>query len=296
MNNTLSDNALLARWLKGDVSDAERVEIEQHPDFPALRRLLVAQGKFPTQKQGPRSRKDSLRLQWGGLAVVFALSVALLSWAMFLSVPCPPTISATAKGEQQTVEFPDGSSVRLNAVSAAEIVPDNWANERRVLLLGEGFFQVKKNPVPFVVETLAGTVSVLGTNFNVRYRGNAFEVACYTGFVQVTTNQGDQQALRGGQKSVARNGRWQHPISTITDPWPAWMQGESRFGDAPMHEVFAELSRQYDIAISAADLQGHQFSGRFVHGDLHRALKMVCEPLGTQYELEGKTVLIRQKQ
>ncbi|MBK9336806.1 MAG: FecR domain-containing protein [Lewinellaceae bacterium] len=263
----LHSNAGFVRWIKGDTPG----------------------GYLNTEKYHRR------RL-WALAALGSVAASALLIRAILFPVPCPPAISATAIGEQKTVELPDGSTVRLNAVSAIEFVSEKWPRERRVRLIGEAFFQIKKNPAPFIVETFAGTVFVLGTSFDVRYRGAALEVACYSGFVQAASSNGEKQALRTGQKSVARKGRWQQPVSAVTDPWPVWMQGESHFEDAPMYEVFAELARQYDIVVSASGTGGHRFSGRFVHGDLERALRMVCEPLGSQFELEGRTVLIRRKQ
>lgn len=267
MENSISGYERFARWVQSDIS-----------------------GRYPT------AGKYHQRWVWGVTALISVAVSVLFLWALLLPAFCPAIVSATAIGEQQTIELPDGSSVRLNAVSSLEIISENWVKERRVRLIGEAFFQINKRPAPFVVETLAGTVSVLGTSFNVRYRGNALEVACYTGFVQAATLNGDKQALRAGQKSIARKGRWEQPVSAVADPWPSWMQGESYFGDAPMYEVFAELARQYDIDISASGTDGRRFSGLFVHGDLDRALRMVCEPLGSQYEQEGRLVLIRRKQ
>ena len=48
-------------------------------------------------------------------------------------------------------------------------VENKWKNERSVNLDGEGFFKVAKGS-KFDVETSAGTVSVVGTQFNVKNR------------------------------------------------------------------------------------------------------------------------------
>lgn len=308
MENAYQNDTLFSRWLSGALSESERQHLEKHPDFSIFRGMLEAKGhqqlsdseirklwKNFTAARHPDKRKDTHQhWLWRGIAATGLLTLGLIGWSLFQPAPTPSSLSATATGEYKTVHLPDGSTVRLNAVSSAEVVMANWAKERRVRLIGEGFFQVNKSPVPFVVETSAGTVSVLGTSFNVRYRGRAFEVACYTGLVQATTSEGHKQALRAGQKAWALNGRWQ-PLSEVVDSWPAWIQGESRFGDVPVYEVFAELERQYNITISASGTEGRQFSGTFIHGDLNLALRMVCEPLGLQYETEGRQILIRRK-
>jgi ferric-dicitrate binding protein FerR (iron transport regulator) len=307
MENAFQHNALFARWIKGELSDTDRQAIERHPYFPVFRRLLgtaepknlsdseiqallnrIPETSFPKKRTRP-----NILWWWIGAAAVLAL--VLLSWTLIQTTPAASAISATSIGEQKTVTLPDGSTVRLNAVSSIEVLPGNWASERRVQLIGEAFFQVKKGLAPFVVETVPGTVKVLGTSFTIKYRGGAYQVACYTGLVQVTTNKGIKQALRAGQKATARNGFWT-PLTAITDSWPAWMQGESRFADAPVYEVLAELERQYNISISGSGTEGRRFSGVFIHNDLPHALRMVCEPLGLQYELEGHQVLLRKKE
>ncbi len=307
MEKVFPDNVLFARWVRGDISDAERQRLEQHPDFPVFRRLMEnAQQQQLSENDSQvlwnryfssRQRRRPIRKfhwLWWLVGILGLASLALFSWTVSQTVSSTPSISATTTGEQRTVELPDGSTVRLNAVSSIDVYTRNWASKRRVRLIGEAFFQIKKGMAPFVVETSAGSVTVLGTSFNVRYRGTGFEVACYTGFVQASTPNGNKQALRAGQKTLCKNERWQQ-LAALNDPWPAWMQGESRFGDAPVYEVFAELERQYNISISASGTEGRRFSGLFIHKDLPQALRMVCEPLGLQYEIAGKQVLIRRK-
>ncbi len=310
MHNLLyDDDTLLGRWLIGDITDAEQEALERHPDFPVFRQIVAAAGHLQLpdteveqmwnrlepnlrQKKKIATGPHRERLIWWALGFTAAFTLAVLAWTLWWPLEGQiPTIVATATGEQKTATLPDGSTVRLNAVSSVEAYSSNWARERRVHLIGEAFFQVKKGAEPFVVETAAGTVTVLGTNFTVRYRGGAFEVACYTGLVQSTTTIGIKQALREGQKAAARNGIWQ-PIGTLTDSWPAWMQGESRFANAPLYEVVAELQRQYDISVESTGIQGCRFSGTFVHGDLPLAMRKICEPLGLQYSIQDKTVRI----
>ena len=308
MDNRFPDNTLFVRWVKGKITDAERQALEQHPDYPAYRRVLESarQQQLSEQELGQvwqRFRSSLLskkslfsrhRAAWSVIAVAAILSFLLLVWSLVQPATRPPSVFATTTGEKDTVELPDGTTVSLNAVSCLEVYSKNWSAERRVRLTGEAFFQVPKGHAPFVVETAAGTVSVLGTSFNVRYRGGDFEVDCYAGWVQATTGSGAKQALRASQKSAARNGRWQ-PLGAITDSWPSWMQGETYLADVPVYALFAELERQYNISISASGTEGRRFSGTFSHDDLPRALRMVCEPLGLQYVIEGKEVLIRRK-
>ena len=312
MDDTFQDDTLLARWLSGELSDAERQVVEQHPDYPVYRRIVEAADRLQLPDAGVQGLWDRLspgllpaksragmrmsrqRWLWWSVGAAAAMTLAVFAWSVWYAVPAAPAIVATSTGEQKTATLPDGSTVRLNAVSSIEIYSRQWANERRVRLIGEAFFNVQKSAAPFVVETAAGTVSVLGTSFTVRYRGSSFDVACYEGFVQASIPNGAKQALRASQQASARNGHWQ-PLGAVTDSWPGWMQGESRFNDAPLYEVLAELQRQYNIKIEASGTEGRRFSGAFVHGDLPLALRMVCGPLGIDYRISGSRVLLNSK-
>ena len=307
---SFSDDTLLARWLSGELSDAERQELEQHPDYPVFRRIVEAAGRLQLPDAGSQAMWERLspgltskkRIRGGNaprqywvkwaVAAAAAVTLAIFAWTLWWNpAPAAPSIVATITGEQKTTTLPDGSTVRLNAVSSVEIFAGKWKDERRVKLIGEAFFTVQKDAAPFIVETDGGYVSVLGTSFTVRYRGGAFEVACYEGVVQAAVPNGAKQTLRATQKASARNGVWQ-PLSSITDSWPGWMQGESRFNEVPLYEVFAEMQRQYNIKIEATGTEGRRFSGVFVHGDLPTALRMVCNPMGLTYQVDGKVVRI----
>ena len=74
---------------------------------------------------------------------------------------------STGTGETKSLTLADGSHVELNARSAIALHYD--AGQRRVMLLaGEGWFEVSRDPArPFVVEAAGGTATALGTAFGV---------------------------------------------------------------------------------------------------------------------------------
>lgn len=307
--NTFQDDTLLARWLSGELSDAERQALEEHPDFPVFRRIVETANGLQLPDAGTQAMWDRLApgmpvrqrpragggsqhwLKWA-VAAAAVVTLVIFAWTLWWNpTPVAPSIVATSTGEQKTATLPDGSTVRLNAVSSVEIYTGNWAEERRVRLIGEAFFTVQKSAASFTVETSGGSVSVLGTSFTVRYRGGSFDVACYEGLVQAAVPSGAKQALRATQKASARNGSWQ-PLGGTTDSWPGWMQGESRFTDVPFYEVVAELQRQYNIKVETTGTGGRRFTGAFIYGDLPVALRMVCEPMGLTYQVNGKEVKI----
>ncbi|HJW29309.1 MAG TPA: FecR family protein, partial [Saprospiraceae bacterium] len=117
--------------------------------------------------------------RWVSLA---AAAIALIFWITTLNKPT--TILALA-GEQKEIQLPESSEVRLNAGSSVTYNGRNFTKDREIHLKGEAFFKVQHGS-KFTVLTEQGSVTVLGTSFNVIAWPDRFEVSCYTGKVKVT--------------------------------------------------------------------------------------------------------------
>lgn len=100
-------------------------------------------------------------------------------------------------GQRMSVTLSDGTQVQLNGNSRIEYPVIFSRKQRNVKLSGEAFFEVKHDERhPFIVETFASKVEVLGTRFNV-YADEAseyFSTALVDGKVRVTTN--DETAVQ----------------------------------------------------------------------------------------------------
>lgn len=72
---------------------------------------------------------------------------------------------STQYGEKMTIKLKDGSTVKLNSGSSV-IYPEHFGtHSRQINLTGEAYFEVKKNALPFIVETENLEVKALGTSF-----------------------------------------------------------------------------------------------------------------------------------
>lgn len=123
-----------------------------------------------------------------------------------------PDIYTTGVGEQMSFPMQDGSVATLNAQSSLELAYTEA--ERNVRLVqGEAFFAVAKDPDrPFQVHTERAMVRAVGTQFNVRFRGEDTTVTVVEGIVEVRpgSDGGDrsgQGAYLGGPGNVPGNGR-----------------------------------------------------------------------------------------
>lgn len=191
----------------------------------------------------------------------------------------------------QTFYLPDSSMVTLNKGSELTYETAEWSSARRVLLKGEGFFQVKAGST-FDVITSNGTVSVLGTSFNVKQRGNYYEVICYEGKVGVRTSKHKNTTLTAGTGYRDAYGTEERFQATLSDQ-PEWLSGKSSFFRAPYFVVLEELENQYDITIELQNLDlNRTFTGSFPNNDLDVALDAVTVPSGYLYQIKDDKVLI----
>lgn len=153
----------------------------------------------------------------------------------------------TGIGEIRRVQLSDGSTVTLNSDSALSV--SMQANARHLRLLkGEALFQVSpdKNR-PFQVQAGAGSVTALGTAFNIRLRDERTEVTVTEHSVAVNLDQGIQTTrLEEGQSLTfgAHDGMGAAQI-TDTRTLTAWQRGKLVFQDKPLGEVIAELNRYH---------------------------------------------------
>ena len=104
--------------------------------------------------------------------------------------------------------LPDSTHVWLNQDSKIAYGDDFNADERRVSLSGEAYFEVKRDEErPFIIQTGKAETRVLGTSFNVRaYEDEeSIEVAVTSGKVKFTSFSGEEsrsEFLRRNERAV----------------------------------------------------------------------------------------------
>ena len=295
----------LAKWLNNELTPEELEIFKQSPEYASYQKLAdissqleapafdVEQAFMDNQQRREAAapkvvRLSSYKMVWriaAAIAVIFALSLGYIS-----------TLTErvnTQYAERQEIVLPDASEVILNAGSELSYKSKRWAEDRRVKLEGEAFFKVAKGQT-FTVETDAGDVQVLGTQFNVEQRNGFFEVSCYEGLVQVTYKD-TKQDLPAGSSLVIIDGQ-KFTANVPVNAAPSWIFNESSFNSIPLAYVLDELKRQYDIKVTTEniDLSQH-FTGTFSNTNLDLALQSISTPTQLSYTLEGNKVLFYAK-
>ncbi len=291
----------LAKWLNNELTEAELEEFRNSPEYASYERILqaadIAHGPdFDVESalhdlQARKAGKDPghIRLTpWtkllriaAVLAFVFALSVVYLS-------TLDEKISAR-HAERAEAVLPDYSEVLLNAGSEISYDKGNWDKERSVALKGEAFFKVARGK-KFSVKTSTGTVTVLGTRFNVESRGNYFEVSCFEGLVRVVF--GDESLeLPAGSSFLAIDGKIM-PVEGPKTNAPAWINNESSFQSTPLSYVLEEFERQFDVEVRSSGVDLDQlYTGSFSNTNMTLALQSISTPSQISFILEGNKVL-----
>lgn len=212
----------------------------------------------------------------------------------------------TANGRQYQLVLPDGSHVWLNAASSITYPTAFAANERKVTVTGEAYFEVAKDPsrpfkVSFQISPLGGDkegartgmVEVLGTHFNINSYGDEgnIKTTLLEGSVRVTNNNnavtikpGEQAVVNAAQTSIAKA-----DINAVM----AWKNGKFDFNRTPLPVVMRQLSRWYDIEV---EYQGKTpevvFAGRMGRDLNLSQVLLVLSKMEVNFKIEGKKLIV----
>lgn len=167
-------------------------------------------------------------------------------------------------GSKLNTQLPDGTKVWLNSGSTLRYPLTFSGRKREVILTGEAYFDVAHDQShPFIVNTGAIDLRVLGTRFNVM----AFPDEDYVfatleeGRVSVETTKAGKKSswlcfLEPGEHAVyqKRTGTISKAI-TRTDKYTSWKEGKLIFRNDPLSMVIKRLERWYNSEI---EIEGDQ--------------------------------------
>lgn len=203
---------------------------------------------------------------------------------------------ATPRGGQYQLTLSDGTQVWLNASSVLRFPVAFNGKERRVMLTGEGYFEVAKNAAkPFHVEVNAVDVEVKGTHFNINAYENegAIRTTLLEGSVRVA-GQAGECLLKPGQQAVAKGVHSLHVKNSVDiDAVVAWKNGKFTFKGADLGTILRQASRWYDIDFVYNDTVDEKFSGDISRTVNAEQLLSILELTGkVGFQIKGKSVTV----
>lgn len=202
-------------------------------------------------------------------ASLAAVTVSAVIW--FTRGPDVQTF-ATALGEQRTETLADGTTLRLNTLSALGV---RMTDSRREVTLesGEAAFDVANDGSrPFVVSAGNATITAVGTNFQVRREANQVTVTLIEGRVELARpshreiewlDPGQQATFSEEASGIVRRNV---DVKSLT----SWMSGRLEFRSTPLAEAVEEANRYSARKIRIGDpaIIGVEVSGTFRTGDV----------------------------
>jgi len=234
-----TDDDLLVKYLAGEATTAERLQVEQWLAESEENRKLFARYQsifeeskalklsppVDTEKAWERFKEKietappvvesrSRVKMWLSIAAGLLVCFSISTWLYFrepgqhdfsgvsatMGDSSKNYTTLTATAQPLIDSLPDGSFITLNSHSALSYQKEEFGDKRRVILKGEAFFSVKHDVNhPFSVKVNDVLVNVLGTSFNVRSIGDKTEIIVESGVVGVAAN-GKSRKVYSGEK------------------------------------------------------------------------------------------------
>ncbi len=177
-----------------------------------------------------------------------------------------------SRGVVSYLHLPDGTQVWLN--SGSRLTYGNTFNKenRNVILEGEAYFEVTKNPKkPFVVQGKEMSVKVLGTKFDVKsYKEDAsVVVTLLEGSVhlsEVNKQSSSSLLLKPNDQATFIKENSKLTVNKINAKNACeWIHGNLIFDDEEFGQIVKCLEREYNITIDIQDRDIEQlhFYGKF---------------------------------
>lgn len=201
-------------------------------------------------------------------------------------------------GNQQTQLLADGSTVYLNGDSRLKYKVNSEANERKLYLEGEAFFDVARDEAkPFIIDLENSTVQVLGTSFNIKAypEDGQISTSVITGRVAFEASRSESLVLIPGNKGVIdkdKNSIAKLDVDNSMDI--AWMEKALYFENTSLSELAKTLYRTYGVEIKFTDgsLKDLKITAEFENEKLEEILKILKMTNEFSYSIDGEIVRI----
>lgn len=292
-----ADPAHAAAWHELDRLWQQGADAMRHPAVIAAWRALREAPPLPWY------RRLSFLLPAAAMVAAAALAVlVLLPRGHMAEMPVEGIAYQTATGQQRDIHLADGTTVVMDAQSSLRVSYDD--RQRRVdLLHGRAQFAVRHDPRhPFVVHAGNGTVTDVGTVFQVRTDADCTGVTLLEGAVDITAaapgHAAQHVSLHHGGRQVwfGRDGRISPPQSADLQAAEGWMQGKLFVHDWRLPELLDEMNRYNHVQVAIGDpsLADMRVSGVFDAHDPQTMLQLLQRgwPVRAHHEGDDRVLLL----
>ena len=191
----------------------------------------------------------------------------------------------------------DGSVVYLTS-GATLTCPERFAaDKRQVNLQGDALFDIFSNKnCPFLIETEAVVVEVLGTTFTIKTAGKeSFELSVQQGSVNVTLKATGAHTLVESGEAVRLIDHQQLLKEPLNDKQQFVKYSEKIcFKDERLETIVQVINKMSDkpISISGNDLKNEALTIPFSNNTIEEMVELLCEVLNMRYTDNGEEIII----
>lgn len=236
------------------------------------------------------------------IALVIGLSVSFFMSDRISEIPTLTSTFIAPEGQKSQLVLADGTKVWLNSGTSITYTNKFGANDRRVTLKGEAFFDVTKNPdLKFIVNTGKIDVVVYGTAFNVKNYPSDSQVAVslLRGKVDVVSAENNTSIalLAPGEKVVVSKSNLKSKRESCNaDIEGIWRLERLKFEGATITEVAQKLSKWYGVTIEVANTNSfNKYWFTVTSESLSDILKSMNSLHPISYKIKNDQVLINSR-
>jgi transmembrane sensor len=304
------DKKAFDSWLKADMSNAmlfdevkstwdsagiinKNLTINKAKAWESIQQKIALEGG----EMASNLQKTTGKVWIFRAAAVFAV-VLFAAWFLIKNNGDDELVSVQTQNNKQLVVLPDGSTVVLNSNSKLTYPKKFSAKERKVILSGEGFFDVVKNPnQPYVIEHKDFNIKVLGTAFNVLAYENDTQavVTVVSGKVMFDSKQGNSVALSKDDVGVLNKSKKQIEKTVNKDlNFLTWKTKKIEFKNTNFKNVCETLKKHFSVNINIKNsaIFNCKFTGYFENPTFNDVIMVLEKTLNLKVVVESKEVFV----
>lgn len=239
-------------------------------------------------------------MQYAAIIIVSFLVGGVGYWGYKTVTHKPePLVRIVAGNAARELMLPDGTKVWLNRNTVLQYSKGFAGEYRQVYLDGEGFFEVKRNPEkPFIVQSKAMQVRVLGTVFNMKSGKNGQKAVAtlLQGEVEVKGNHGEGMiVLSPGQQAELDGTTRRLSVKPAEVGVEGWHGTKFDLKQTDVYTLCKLLERAYDVRIILAPgIDSTQtYTGPLKKKEtVEETLDLIKSSLGINYKIVGGNIFL----
>lgn len=250
---TRSEEIAIFNWLAEDPDGSHKKEYNQARAL--YEGLVMYSDDVKAESRSLPVWKKFLNYSVRAAAVVAVIvSVGILSrHAVLDKLSRQMETIVVPEGKSMQMALADGTKVWLNSGTKMDI-PVVFSNKSRKVKLysGEVLFEVEKNAKwPFIVDTYAGDITVLGTKFDVIVEKDRefFSTALLEGCVKVDTKIGAQREfiLHPNESLTRDDNVWTNGFIKSSESVICWTKGLIDVADMSFEDILRKMENAFNV-------------------------------------------------